>query len=114
MGRPGVAFLQMAVRVHRHMEHADDTYPTRDLRIEDHVLPVIKSVITGPNVLDPSPNVGHFSELKEATLQAKNVFVSLALPEFTNGVQIDFAQVPIGSSGKFKLCHCGSWTSFPQ
>ena len=48
------------------MEHANDTNASLDLLVEDHMTDVREPVISGANVLDAAPHVGHLCELRKA------------------------------------------------
>jgi hypothetical protein len=101
----------MTFGVHRNMEHPNHANASLNLRIEDDVAGVCEPIVASANVLDAAPHVGHFGELREATLKPEKVVVSLTLAELGMRIDLDIGQILVGGSGELKLGHRRGWIS---
>jgi hypothetical protein len=95
----------MTFRVHRNVEHRNNTNAFFKLLIEDHVAGVRKPIIAGANVLDAVSHVGHLSELSEATRKPEKVIVCLTLAKPSVRLDVDFGQIPIRGPRELKSGH---------
>lgn len=117
---------EMTLRVHRDLEHPNNSEASFNPLIEHHAplallaggtaigckaASVREPIVAGAYVLDQTSRCGHFSELFKTTLKPKEVVVSFTFAEPTMRIDVDFGQIPVCDRRKLKLGHYRLWIS---